>query len=277
MDKIYGILNRRPGLFEQSKHNIWENPHISKGMLEAHLDKSLDSATRNFKFVQKSALWIKETLPPQQHRRLLDLGCGPGIYAELFYKCGYDVTGIDLSERSIQYARDSAEEKNMDIRYLMGDYTDTMFENRYDLVTMIYCDFGVLPGNVRTELLKKVYHLLSPHGVFLFDVFTPQKYNDLQESRSWEIEHGGFWHEGLSLILRSFYRYDKDHTFLNQYVVITEDEVSHYNVWEHTFTFEELRRDVKNAGFDHISFFGNAAGESYNTKENTICVLAGKK
>ncbi len=41
-------------------------------------------------------------------KKLLDLGCGAGIYSELLYDKGFSVTGIDFSKRSIEYAQNHA-------------------------------------------------------------------------------------------------------------------------------------------------------------------------
>ena len=78
------MLKEKPALYEASPVNMWDDPHISKQMLAAHLDEGFDSATRKMDFVRESAGWIASLLPPERYRRLLDLGCGPGIYAELF-------------------------------------------------------------------------------------------------------------------------------------------------------------------------------------------------
>ena len=85
---------------------LWDDEHISKGMLESHLNPDEDGATNNHAFVFKSAQWIANLAPPPQFEKLLDLGCGPGIYAERFAKEGYSVTGVDYSKRSIGYAKE---------------------------------------------------------------------------------------------------------------------------------------------------------------------------
>ncbi|MGE5494383.1 MAG: methyltransferase domain-containing protein [Burkholderiales bacterium] len=41
---------------------------------------------------------MAKTAHPVKRPRLLDLGCGPGIYAELFAKKGFCVTGVDFSQ-----------------------------------------------------------------------------------------------------------------------------------------------------------------------------------
>ena len=95
MKDLLKILKEKPALYEPSPRNMWDDPHISKQMLAAHLDEGFDSATRKMGFVKESVGWIACTLPPARYKRLLDLGCGPGIYAELFCRNGYEVTGVE--------------------------------------------------------------------------------------------------------------------------------------------------------------------------------------
>lgn len=77
MKDILKQLNTRPKLFEQSTASIWDDPHISKGMLKAHLNENQESATRKLDFVKKSVAWINTVLPNHHYNNLLDLGCGP--------------------------------------------------------------------------------------------------------------------------------------------------------------------------------------------------------
>lgn len=278
MKNLFKTLSKKPKLYEQTHMSMWDDSHISKRMLKAHLDASLDSATRNHNFVQKSVEWIAAIAPPKSYPKLLDLGCGPGIYAELFCKKGYCVTGIDLSQNSIQYAVNSANKNGLSIKYILDDYTKIHLTHKYNLITLIYCDFGVLPPQTRRELLKNMYDALLPNGLLIFDVFTPEKYQGVQESKSWEICENGFWHEKLCLTFNSFYRYDEDNTFLNQYTLITKDnEIFKYNVWEHTFTFKELEYDLTQVGFKNIKFFKDVSGMDFDKVDHTICVLAKKQ
>ena len=63
MKDILKQLNTRPKLFEQSTASIWDDPHISKGMLKAHLNENQESATRKLDFVKKSVAWILVVAP----------------------------------------------------------------------------------------------------------------------------------------------------------------------------------------------------------------------
>ena len=50
----------------------------------------------------------------------LDVGCGGGFLTEEIARMGFDATGIDPSERSVQAAAEHARESGLDIRYADG-------------------------------------------------------------------------------------------------------------------------------------------------------------
>ena len=272
---IFKYLNK-PKLYEKSSARFWDDEHISKGMLEAHLNPNMDGATRNLNNVNASVDWITKVSPPDQFRKLLDMGCGPGIYAEKFYLKGYQVTGIDLSKRSIDYAVQTAMKNSSDIVYSNMNYLDMSYEEEFDIITLIYCDFGVFSNEDRTTILQKVYRGLKSGGKFIVDVFTPSEYDNSPESNSWEYNDGDFWSPIPHLCLNSLYRYDDTNTMLRQSIIITEEEVNCYNIWEHTFTREELTLDFENAGFKNIDFYGDVTGAEYSNQGNIICVVATK-
>lgn len=267
---------QKPPLYERTDAKFWDDPHISQGMLEAHLNPYLESATRKLDFVRKSANWISKIVPSEQHRSLLDLGCGPGIYAEMFLNKGYRVTGVDLSQNSIEYARKKAREKGLDILYLNSDYIQSPLSGKYDLVTMIYCDFGVLSSSERQVLLTKVYDILPSGGHFIFDVFTPFEYVGREEIKEWRYEDSGFWSAHPYLLLQSLYRYDESNTFLNQYIVVTDSLTTCYNLWEQTFTKGEIEIELFQAGFRNIRCFGDVAGGELRNDSKTLCIIAEK-
>ena len=63
---------KKPELYEKTPENFWNDPHISKGMLEAHLDPNTDAASRKPEFIDSSVEWISSLLP--QGAKLLDIG-----------------------------------------------------------------------------------------------------------------------------------------------------------------------------------------------------------
>ncbi|MCL2356206.1 MAG: class I SAM-dependent methyltransferase [Defluviitaleaceae bacterium] len=267
-------LTRKPALYEKGTMELWTDEHISAGMLEAHLNPDIDGATRKHATVRKIVKWVGTVAPAEKYRNMLDLGCGPGIYAEQFHKAGYNVTGLDFSQRSVDYAKKSAHEQNLPVTYHRGDYLVMDFKEQFDLITLIYCDFGALSAEDRACLLKKIHAALKPGGLLIFDVFTPHQYAGREEYKNWEFAQSGFFAAEPYLCLNSLHKYDN--TFCKQHIVITENSVRHINVWEHTFTKGELSQDLHTAGLSAKNFYGNISGADYSDTGTEMCVVAEK-
>jgi 2-polyprenyl-3-methyl-5-hydroxy-6-metoxy-1,4-benzoquinol methylase len=249
---------------------------VSSIIIQHHLNPNLEAATRKLDFVKRSASWIAGLAADKENPRLLDLGCGPGIYAELFTQHGFQVTGVDLSPRSISYAKESAASNNLKIEYRLQNYLTIDYETEFDVVTLIYCDFGVLSPEDRSVLLKKIHRALKPGGLFIVDAWTPKYYENAPERKEWSYQEAGFWSPKPHACLEAFYRYDDCSTFVDQCVVIEEDSLECYNIWNHAFTSEEIQSDLAAAGFDRTDIYGDIAGTSYSEDSDTLCALARK-
>ena len=77
-----------PMMDAESDPVFWQDEYISKKLLAVHLDPHDDLASRKPGFMDRSAGWIGSLMPPALYPRLLDLGCGPGLYAQRFAKAG---------------------------------------------------------------------------------------------------------------------------------------------------------------------------------------------
>jgi 2-polyprenyl-3-methyl-5-hydroxy-6-metoxy-1,4-benzoquinol methylase len=115
-------LAERPPLFEPGEALFWNDPHISKQMLAAHLDPEFEGASRPPPVIERTVDWLTTKLGLQPGDRLLDLGCGPGLYCTRFAERGVQVTGVDYSRRSIDYAVAQAQVRDLPIKYLHQDY-----------------------------------------------------------------------------------------------------------------------------------------------------------
>ncbi len=275
--KLFTKLNRflnKPQLYSPGTNLFWKEQHISQYVLDAHLDPGIDKASRSPEFIDKSVAWITSIAPPSKFRHLLDLGCGPGLYAQRFSNAGYEVTGIDFSKRSLEYAKKQTVAGGNKINYIHQDYLTIDYTCHFDVITLIYCDFGVLSAGDRAILANKIYKGLKPGGKFILDVFTPAEHSGRQEVRNWNYRSGGgFWNKQPYLSLDSFYRYDEDNTVLNQTIVINQNSIECYNLWEHCFTKDELSAEIQTAGFTQYELYGDVSGKKYDRQGNIICAV----
>lgn len=274
---IKNSLEKSVALFEQSKDNIWTDPYISKNMLANHLDEQENGATRNKRFVDASVEWFSTSFPANEFPKFLDLGCGPGIYSEKFYEKGYQVTGIDFSKGSIQYARKSAKEKGYHINYLLQNYLEAeLKEKTYDIIVIIYCDLGVLSPENRKILLQKAICALKPDGKLIFDVFTENRYREFQPAKNWCIEESNFWSQAACLHLQENKRYEMTNTYLETHFLIYKDSYKEFYLWENTFTVEQLRDELAGLGIRQTEVFSDISGKKWQEDSETICLVGTK-
>ena len=275
-EKIINSLRERPALYAPSSAPFWDDEHISKYMLEAHLKPDADGASRQHGFIQKSVDWIAALSHPVPGAKLLDLGCGPGIYAEKFCRAGFQVTGLDFSRRSVSYAADQADLHKLDITYRYQNYLDMDYTEEFDVITLIYCDYGVLPAADRQVLLSNVYRALKKGGLFILDGFTAANYTEFTESEEIQYNEEGFWSPEPHICIKRNYPYRDTETYLEQYVVITNEDCQCYNLWNQVFSRVTIGEELGGAGFNQMEFFGDVAGKLVTDQSKTICAAARK-
>ncbi|PNV63405.1 SAM-dependent methyltransferase [Clostridium sp. chh4-2] len=265
-----------PKLYKESEAAFWDDDYISKQMLKAHLDPDFNGASRKLDFIEKSVSWIKQILPSQKYPSLLDVGCGPGLYAERFTTGGYLVTGVDFSRRSIGYARHSAQRASLNIHYICQNYLALDIDKTFDLSTMIYCDYGALSTENRRIILQNIYKHLKSGGKLLLDVFSMAEYNNFQEQQTWELHKlGGFWREKEYVEVNKFCKFS-DNVTLDQYIIISDKEIAAYYLWNTYFTKETLAKEAREAGFEICGIYSDVAGRKFCEESPTIAILLRK-
>lgn len=257
-------LAGRPPVFTPGTEQMWSEPHISHFMLEANLDPEWEAASRPHETISNSIKWLVGEISPPPPARILDLGCGPGLYSLPLAGEGYEVLGMDISSRSINYARQQARGKNLQLKYRELDYRELDFTNYFDVVLLIYCDLGALINSDRDLVLKKIIQALRPGGFFVFDVFTHARRGEKAVGKSWEVAREGFWSSLPHLVLSETFFYPEEDAFLDQHLVLEENRgIKTFRVWDHVYTRETIthcweKRDLQTGNFLEIlpeSFF----------------------
>ncbi len=280
--KINDILNmiNKPKIYEKGTHFMWTNEYISRQLLQIHLNPDVDLASRNRATIEKTIEWILDLKANEEKLEILDLGCGPGLYSERLAKKGHQMTGIDISKNSIDYAKTSAKKQNLKIDYRVGSYLDLeLEEQKFDMILLIYTDFGVLNPSERKILLDKIHRALKPNGIFVFDVLSDSELEQKISPKNWELcSDNGFWDAKPYLELSNSYLYEEQKVILYQNAIITEDEdVRIYRFWTGVFNDEKLSNLLQENGFADYSFHDDVlAGDGLWDGKNVIFTVASK-
>ena len=134
------------------------------------VDISDEDNTYPFAGYKKVLAGIYEAIQKGQGKRVLDIGFGTGILAGKLYENGYDITGIDFSERMIQIAQ----EKMPSARLIQHDFSrglpGELADSKFDA---IICTYAIhhLDDAGKIEFLKELQtHLLPAGRIYIGDV-----------------------------------------------------------------------------------------------------------
>jgi SAM-dependent methyltransferase len=271
-------FQQRPAPFTPGEALFWDDPHISSQMLKAHLDPHGEAASRSPETIERSVKWIIETLGLKPGDSILDLGCGPGLYASRFARAGLQVTGVDASRRSIAYATTYARENGLNIRYRYQNYLELQDESQYRAALLIYGDFCPLSPEQRSTLLCNVHRALEPGGKFVLDVSTRACRKKYGVKNGWYAAESGFWKPGPHLVLEEGFDYPEQALWLDQYTVIEADgRVSVYRNWFQDYTPESITAELAQGHFSVENFYGNLTGTVYTPESEWIGLITLKQ
>jgi len=271
-------INERPEPFQfYTADELWTDEHTSKQMLLFHLNGDIDVSSRNTEFINRSVEWIATKFNIGTDSKIVDFGCGPGLYAARLAKRGAQVTGIDFSGRSILYAKDVAAREHLNISYVNQNYLKYETDERFDLVLMIFCDFCALSPSQRKGLLCKFYKILKPGGSVLLDVYSLAAFEQREEAATYEVNQlNGFWSPHKYYGFLNTFKYDEEKVVLDKYTIIEFDRTRQVYNWFQYFTPENLEKEFKEAGFSVKELYSDVAGIPFNRKSGEFAIIADK-
>ncbi len=267
----------KPPLFEPGETLFWDDPHISRGMLEAHLNPDNDLASRRPSTIDKEVQHLVSSGTLKPGFKILDLGCGPGLYAGRLAEKGIKVTGVDISERSLNYAIAQTKEKGLDIEYPLLNFFDIDYSSEFDAVVQITGELNVFSDEMRDRLLAILYKALKPGGVLVFDITTRETRIKWGLKNSWYVSEGGFWRSGRHLVLQQGFDYPEDNVWLDRYIIIYENSIKKYHNWFHDYDLEAIRSVLQKAGFALVHAWNDLTGTPYQEGGDWIAIVAGRR
>lgn len=186
---------------------------------------------------------------------LLDLGCGTGSVTELLAKSGYDMIGIDNSEEMLDIAMEKRDESGMDILYLLQDMREFELYGTVKGVVSI-CDSMnyILEDEDLLEVFKLVHNYLDNEGIFIFDMNTMYKYEEILADNTFAEDR-----EESSFIWENYYDEEDE---INQYdlSLFVQEEDGRFRKYEEThlqraYHEERVRELILESGLELLHVY----------------------
>lgn len=277
MYKTLRDFTQRPAPYSQfTAKELWTRPHLARRMLQLHLDQGTELASRPLTAIDSIVEWLDRNIT-LEGKRLCDLGCGPGLYGTRFAERGAEVTGVDFSRSSLDYAVAEATRAGRSIRYLHADYLTDPLPDDFDVVALIYYDFCVLSPAHRKNLLAKIHEILKPGGRIVLDALGMGSFAAKREGTIVESNlMAGFWAEGDYIGMQRTILYPDEAVSLDRVLIIEPAE--HWEIfnWFQYYTPERLSEELSEAGFKIDTLAGSLAGDPLSDDSAFLGVIANR-
>ena len=184
-----------------------------------------------------------------------DLACGTGSVARILARQGLSVIGVDMSEEMLTVAAEKTMDMENPPRYVRQSLQELWLPRAVDLAVCALdsLDYIIDPKDCQ-EAIKRIYKALTPGGIFIFDVNTPEKLRAMdgqvfldEDDDVYCVWRGEFDEEtnicsyGMDLFQRRGRVWDR----------------SFEEHREYAYSEQQLRSYLKAAGFTHIKVYGD--------------------
>jgi len=211
--------------------------------------------------------------------KILDIGCGTGRHSIELSKRGYCVTGIDLSESQLHYARQKASALSLKIDFQRRDARSPHFSNVFDLVIML-CEGGFAlmeTDEMNFQILQNAADALKPNGKLIFTTLNGlfPLFHSVKDFIAAESKDGGATYRNNTFDLMTF----RDHNITE--VVDDSGNKKSFHCNERYYVPSEITWLLKSLHFKLIDIFGAKLGafsrnDKLTTKDFEMLVIAEK-
>ena len=239
------------------------------------LAKSYDRLTNDVDYRATVEFYMqileREGLKP---RTCVDLACGTGSVTAILAEQGLDVIGVDMSEEMLTVAMDKVMDLEKPPRFICQKLQQLHLPRAVDLAVCALdsLDYVTDPADCE-ESIRRVYKVLNPGGIFIFDVNTPEKLRAMdgqvfldEDDDVYCVWRGEFDEQtnicsyGMDLFQRegeTWVRSFEEHR-------------------EYAYSQEQLTQYLKAAGFTNIAVYADRLFEAPREGEQRIYIKARK-
>ncbi len=207
-------------------------------------------------------------------RTAVDLACGTGSVTAILAEKGLDVIGVDMSEEMLTVAQQKSCGLEHPPRFICQQLQKLYLPRGVDLAvcSLDSLDYITDPADC-AEAIRRVYKILNPGGIFIFDVNTPEKLRAMDGQMFLDED------DDVYCVWRG--EFDEKTNICSYGMDLFQRRG---NVWqrsfeehrEYAYSQEQLTEYLKTAGFTHIRVYADRRFEAPREGEQRIYFKARK-
>lgn len=223
---------------------------------------------RDEKEAQQFILRLLNYLKPEKDSRILDVACGRGRHSKFLASLGFDVTGIDISFDSIEFAKQLEKEN---LHFYQHDMRLPAWINYFDYAFNFFTSFGYFPTRrEHDDAVSTIVKSLRSSGVVLFDYLNAHYVED------------HFVHSEIKTIDTTQYEIhrwmDEDHFYKK--MIITDPSLDQPQEFTEKVAKLSLGDFTDMLSFQKVQVvdvFGDYRLNSYDVRKTPRMIVVGKK
>lgn len=262
--------------FDPAYELDWGQPEFARRLLREHLDQSHDGASRRATVIARHIRRLRRLIPAPP-ARILDAGCGPGLYAVVLAGLGHHVTGVDVSAPALRHARSLVRNAKPrgSARFVRSDLRDLeLAPGNFDAALLVYYVLEAFPRVIQPLVLARLSAALAPDGVLIAEMrLRPQQPPGRLEW--WDPVPNSLLSDRRHLLLGDSVYDDRRHTYVLRDVAVFDDgsvSVRQTSAW--LCPFGSIPRLFKRGGLRVVAMYDGWTGETGSAASESLLVVA---
>ena len=207
-------------------------------------------------------------LHPAPQSRMLDIACGRGRHSCILARMGFEVTGFDLSFKSIEYARQFEQDN---LSFYQHDMRYPFWINYFDFAFNFFTSFGYFATKrEHDDAIRTIAASLRSSGIFVIDYLNVHYVEDHllhNETRTIAGTH------------YEIHRWDDDSHFYKR-IIINDPSLKlpeEHTEREAKFSLGDFTEMLSFQNMQVVEVFGDYNLAPYNIRETPRLIIVAKK
>ena len=196
--------------------------------------------------------------------------CGVGRHAVELAGRGFEVTGVDATNRYLETARGRAEAAGVDLEFVEADMREFVRPGAFDLVLNVYTSFGYFEDPADDRRTARNFHeSLADGGRLVMSLTSKEVIAGKFRKRTWSEQDGTY--------LLEEHEVQDDWSWMeNRWVVVEDGETREFEVSHRLYSARELSALLESVGFDEVDVYGDWSGAPFDQDAERLVVVAEK-